>query len=162
MSYIDHYTADLNFFHYLEERGIASVGCILSKNFRDNSPYADALAGSLYGIDTTSPDAMLDSLAQMNARLPMVRSIRGPYDQKGMWLEESLTFAKMYQADCVIYNGTPGCRNTWGMLKPFARDIEKHGYPCHIMNDDAFDDRVESWEATRERLDEFFTIRGLL
>ncbi len=162
MSYIDHYTVDLNFFNYLEERGIASVGSILSRNFRDNSPYADALAGSTYGIDASSPEAMLDSVAQMNARLPMVRSIRGPYDQKGMWLEESLTFAKMYQADCVIYNGTPGCRNTWGMLKPFARDIEKHGIPCHIMNDDAFDDRVESWEVSRERLDEFFTIRGLL
>jgi benzoyl-CoA reductase/2-hydroxyglutaryl-CoA dehydratase subunit BcrC/BadD/HgdB len=162
MSYIDHYTADFNFFNYLEERGIASVGSILSKNFCENTPYADDLTGSTYGIDTSSPDAMLDTVAQMNARLPMTRSIRGPYDQKGMWLEESLTFAKMYQADCVIYNGTPGCRNTWGMLKPFARDIEKHGYPCHIMNDDAFDDRVESWEATRERLDEFFTIRGLL
>lgn len=26
----------------------------------------------------------------------------------------------------------------------------------------AFDERVESWEATVERLNEFFTIRGLL
>jgi hypothetical protein len=30
------------------------------------------------------------------------------------------------------------------------------------MNTDAFDERVESWEATVERLNEFFTIRGLL
>jgi len=79
-----------------------------------------------------------------------------------MWLEESLALAKMYNADCMLYNGTPGCRNTWGMVKPFARDVEKHGYPVHIMYDDAFDDRVESWEATKERLDEFFHIRGLL
>ena len=105
---------------------------------------------------------MLDSIAQMNARMPMVRSIRGPYDQHGMWLEETLACAKLYQADCVIYNGTPGCRNTWGMVKPFARDLEKLGYPVHIMNDDGFDDRVESWEATKDRLDEFFHIRGLL
>jgi hypothetical protein len=115
-----------------------------------------------YGIDTSTPDAMLDSIAQMNARLPMVRSIRGPYDKHGMWLEESLALAKMYNAECMAYNGTPGCRNTWGMVKPFARDVEKNGYPIHIMYDDAFDDRVESWEATRERLDEFFKIRGLL
>ncbi len=162
MSYIDHYTMDANFFNYMEERGIAHVGSILSRNFRDDNQYIEDMPGSAYGIDTSTPDAMLDSVAQMNARFPMVRSIRGPYDKKGMWLEESLTFAKMYQADCVIYNGTPGCRNTWGMVKPFARDVEKHGYPCHIMNDDAFDDRVESWEATRERLDEFFQIRGLL
>ena len=162
MSYIDHYTTDVNFFNYMEERGIAHVGSILSRNFRDDNQYVEDMPGSSYGVEMSSPDAMLDSIAQMNARLPMVRSIRGPYDKKGMWLEESLTFAKMYQADCVIYNGTPGCRNTWGMVKPFARDIENHGYPCLIMNDDAFDDRVESWETTRERLDEFFHIRGLL
>ena len=162
MCYIDHYTVDVNFYNYFEERGIAHVGSILTRNFRDNNKYVEDMPGSSYGIDTSTPDAMLDTIAQMNARLPMVRSIRGPYDKKGMWLEESLACAKMYDADCMIYNGTPGCRNTWGMVKPFARDMEKHGYPTHIMYDDAFDDRVESWEATRERLDEFFKIRGLL
>ena len=162
MCYIDHYTVNLNFYTYKEERGIAHTGSILSKNFRENSAYVQDMPGSGYGVDTSSPEAMLDTIAQMNARLPMVRSIRGPYDRTGMWLEESLACAKAYQADCVIYNGTPGCRNTWGMVKPFARDIEKQGYPVHIMNDDAFDDRVESWEATRDRLDEFFQVRGLL
>jgi benzoyl-CoA reductase/2-hydroxyglutaryl-CoA dehydratase subunit BcrC/BadD/HgdB len=162
MCYIDHYTVDVNFNHFLEERGIAHVGSILTRNFRDNNKYTEEMPGSAYGIDTSTPEAMLDTIAQMNARLPMVRSIRGPYDKQGMWLEETLVCSKMYQADCVIYNGTPGCRNTWGMVKPFARDVEKQGYPTHIMNDDAFDDRVESWEATRERLDEFFKIRGLL
>ena len=162
MSYIDHYTTDLNFFNYMEDRGIANVGSILSKNYREGGGYTDDMPGNTYEIDTSTPEAMLDTVAQMNARLPMVRSIRGPYDRKGMWLEESLACAKMYNADCVIYNGTPGCRNTWGMVKPFARDIEKYGLPCHIMYDDAFDDRVESWDATKERLDEFFQIRGLL
>lgn len=162
MCYIDHYTTDVNFFNYLDERGISCVGSILSRNYREGNKYVEDMPGSSYGVDISSPDAMLDSIAQMNARLPMVRSIRGPYDKQGMWLEETLICAKMYQADCVVYNGTPGCRNTWGMVKPFARDVEKHGYPTHIMNDDAFDDRVESWDSTRERLDEFFKIRGLL
>ena len=162
MCYIDHYTVDMNFYHYFEERGIAHTGSILTRNFRDGNKYVADLPGVSYSIDISSPDAMLDSIAQMNARLPMVRSIRGPYDKHGMWLEETLACAKLYQADCIIYNGTPGCRNTWGMLKPYARDLEKHGYPVHIVNDDAFDDRVESWEATRERLDEFFHVRGLM
>lgn len=160
--YIDHYTVDLNFWRYLEERGIAHIGSILSRNFRDNNSYCADLPGSCYSVDTSSREAMLESIAQMNARLPMVRSIRGPYDQPGMWLAETLALAKRYRADCIVYNGTPGCRNTWGMVKPFARELEKHGFPVHIMNDDAFDDRVESWEATRERLDEFFQVRGLL
>ena len=70
--------------------------------------------------------------------------------------------AELTRPDFTIYSGTPGCRNTWGMVKPFARDLEKHGYPTFIMYDDAFDDRVESWENTRARLEEFFTVRGLL
>jgi hypothetical protein len=48
------------------------------------------------------------------------------------------------------------------MVKPFARETEAHGYPTHIMYGDAFDDRVESWAATTERLDEFLNVRGLL
>nr|MDA8404523.1 2-hydroxyacyl-CoA dehydratase family protein [Desulfobacteraceae bacterium] len=162
MCYIDHYTVDMNFYHYFEERGIALTGSILTRNFRDGNHYVADMPDSAYHIGISSPEAMLDTIAQMNARMPMVRSIRGPYDRPGMWLEESLACAKAYQADCIIYNGTPGCRNTWGMVKPFARDLEKQGYPVHIMYDDGFDDRVESWAATRERLDEFFHIRGLL
>jgi hypothetical protein len=160
--YIDHYTLDMNFWNWLDEHSVAHMGGILSHNFRDNIDYATALEGSSYGIDTSSPKSMLESVAQMNARLPMVRSIRGPYDQPNMWLEETLALGESFSADCMIYNGTPGCRNTWSNVKLIARDLEKHGYPVHIMNDDAFDDRVESWEATRERLEEFFNVRGLL
>lgn len=162
MCYIDHYTVDTNFYSYLDERGISHTGSILTRNFRSGNKYTVDMPDIVYDIDTSSPEAMLDSIAQLNARLPMVRSIRGPYDQHGMWLEETLACAKFYQADCIIYNGTPGCRNTWGMVKPFARDLERHGYPVHIMYDDAFDDRVESWEATKDRLDEFFKVRRLL
>jgi hypothetical protein len=162
MCYIDHYTVDMNFWKYLDERGIATVGSILSRNFRDFNTYTQTLEGSGYSVDVSSPEAMIDTIAQMNARLPMVRSIRGPYDKRNMWLEETLAIAKLCRAQCIIYNGTPGCRNTWGMVKPFSRDLENQGYPVHIMNDDAFDDRVESWESTRERLDEFFHVRGLL
>jgi len=162
MCYIDHYTFDMNFYDYLGERGIAHTGSILARNFREGNKYVENLPDNSYRVDTSSPEAMFESLAQMNARMPMVRSIRGPYDQHGMWLEESLACANLYQADCIIYNGTPGCRNTWGMVKPYARDLEKYGFPVHIMYDDAFDDRVESWEASKERLDEFFHVRGLL
>ncbi len=161
MFYIDHYNLDLNFWNWFDQNGVAHMGGMLSHHFRDNIDYASAL-GSAYGIDVSSPDAMLNTVAQMNARLPMVRSIRGPYDRPNMWLDESLALARNFGAQCMIYNGTPGCRNTWANVKLIARDLEKHGYPVHIMNDDAFDDRVESWEATRERLEEFFSVRGLL
>jgi benzoyl-CoA reductase/2-hydroxyglutaryl-CoA dehydratase subunit BcrC/BadD/HgdB len=146
LCYIDHYSLDAKFFKWLDDQGITHMGNVLSRHFADNE-----------NIDT-----MIDSLAQMNAHAPMPRMVRGPYDGPNQWLDETLALSKMYNVDCLIYSGTPGCRNTWGMIKPFARDVEKKGYPIHIMYSDAFDDRMESWEATRERLDEFFKIRGLL
>lgn len=160
--YIDHYTLDMNFWNWLSENGVAHLGSILSHHFSDNIDYLKALKSSSYSIDTATPESMLNTFSQINARMPMVRSIRGPYDQPGMWLEETLVIAEHFGAECMIYNGTPGCRNTWANVKMMARDLEKHGYPTHIMFDDAFDDRMESWDATRTRLEEFFTIRGLL
>lgn len=162
MCYLDHYTLNFRFWNWLDDRGIAHMGSILSRNFRDFNVYTKDMPGAAYSINTDDMESMIDSIAQMNARSPMVRSIRGPYDQPNMWLEESLALARIFKADCMIYNGTPGCRNTWGVVKPFTKETEAHGYPTHIMNDDAFDDRVESWEATAERLDEFFKVRGLL
>lgn len=162
MCYIDHYTLNLNFFEWVNRKGITHLGGILSRNFRDNTLYANEFQQSTYGIDTSTFETMLGSLTELNATLPMVRSIRGPFDQPGMWLEETLSLARLYKAGCVIYNGTPGCRNTWGMVKPFARELEKAGFPVHIMYGDAFDDRVESWESTVNRLEEFFSVRGLL
>ena len=162
--YIDHYSQHLRLWKMLDELGIAAPGNILSKHWPSTATYAreaDRL-DSTYTIDTTNLDTMIDSLARLNSRMPMVKSIRGPYDARDMWLEDTLSLAKMYSADFIVYNGTPGCRNTWGMVKLFARDTEKAGYPTHIMYGDAFDDRVESWESTRERFEEFLNVRRLL
>jgi hypothetical protein len=91
----------------------------------------------------------------------MIKSIRGPYDSPHMWLQDTLALAKMHKADFSVYNGTPGCRNTWGMVKPFARDTEKNGFPTLILYSDAFDLRVESWETTASRIEEFLKVRRL-
>jgi hypothetical protein len=105
---------------------------------------------------------MIDSLGMINSRMPMIKSIRGPYDAPNMWLEDTLGLAKIYKADFIVYNGTPGCRNTWGMVKLLARDTEKAGFPTYIMYADAFDARVQSWEATEERFMEFLKVRRLV
>ncbi|MBN1497086.1 MAG: 2-hydroxyacyl-CoA dehydratase [Spirochaetes bacterium] len=162
--YIDHYTHNMDFFKYFDERGICYQGNMLSRSWSCDAPHVDAFGteAAAYEIDTTDLDSMLRSIAAQNSRMPMVKSIRGPYDAPDMWLQDTLSLAKLYSADCVIYNGTPGCRNTWGMVKLLARDTEKAGFPTFIMYGDAFDDRVESWEATKDRLDEFFRVRRLL
>jgi hypothetical protein len=48
------------------------------------------------------------------------------------------------------------------MVKLFVRDTERAGYPTHVMTGDGFDERVQSWEATRERFEEFLRVRRLL
>ena len=162
--YIDHYTQNLKLWHMLDSHGIAYQGNILSRSFASNAPHVKELGleEAAYGIDTSNLDTMIDSLAQINSRMPMIKSIRGPYDGPHMWLQDTLSLARMCSADFIVYNGTPGCRNTWGMVKLMARDTEKAGIPTYIMYADAFDDRVESWDVTKERFEEFLKVRRLL
>jgi len=162
--YIDHYSQNLRLWQFLEEYGITTCGNILSHIWSRRSPYV-RLTGNLqegYCLEKTDLDRMIDSLAEQNARMPMVKSIRGPYDHREMWLSETLALGHLYNIDLIVYNGTPGCRNTWGMVKLLARDTETAGFPTYIMYADAFDDRVESWETTRGRFEEFLSIRRLI
>ena len=162
--YIDHYAQNLKFWQMLEDLGMTYSGNILSRywtpHHRDIKDYN--LCEGVYRIDKSDLDTMIDSLADQNSRMPMIKSIRGPYDAPHMWLQETLALAKMYSADLIVYSGTPGCRNTWGMVKLLARDTEKAGLPTYIMYSDAFDERVESFENTRERFEEFLNVRRLL
>ncbi len=160
--YIDHYTVGFKLWEWLDKHGVAHLGSMLSRFCAKDAPYLGGQNEGAYGIDTSTVDSMINSVADLNAKMPMVRSIRGPYDAPHMWLEGLLAVTKILKADCVVYNGTPGCRNTWGMVKLLARDLEQHGLPTYIMYADGFDDRVQSWEVTAERLDEFFRIRKLL
>jgi len=160
--YVDHYTIGFKLWDWLDKHGVSHLGSMLSRFCAKDSPYLGGDNDGAYGIDTSTMDSMIYSIADLNAKMPMVRSIRGPYDAPHMWLDGVLSTAKILKANCVIYNGTPGCRNTWGMVKIFARDTEKHGLPTLIMYADAFDDRVQSWESTAERLDEFFRVRKLI
>ncbi len=160
--YIDNYALGTAMFQWFEKKGISHMGNILSRTFNQDAPYTTGVPGTTYNIDTTNLDTMIDSLADINARMPMTRTIRGPYDAPNMWLEDSLSLAKQYGADCCLYNGTPGCRNTWSNVKLLSRDLEAMGYPTHLAYGDSFDPRVETWESTETRLEEFYQIRGLL
>jgi hypothetical protein len=161
--YIDHYGQDLRLWQLLDRMEISYHGNILSKMWSQDAHYVKALdrQEDAYTIDTTDLDTLIDSIADLNSRMPMIKSIRGPYDAPHMWLQDTLALAKMHKADFIVYNGTPGCRNTWGMVKPFARDTEKNGFPTLILYSDAFDMRVESWETTASRIEEFLKVRRL-
>jgi len=162
--YIDHYVQNLKLWEMLDEHGVGYQGNILSRSWASNAPHVReyGMEEAAYTLNTSDLDSLIDNMAKVNSRMPMIKSIRGPYDAPNMWLQDTLSLAKMYSADCIIYNGTPGCRNTWGMVKLLARDTEKAGFPTFVMNADAFDERVQSWETTKDRFLEFLTVRRLI
>jgi hypothetical protein len=160
--YIDHYTQDARMWEFLESRDISHLGSLLFGFWQHGMPYTIGRESETYSIDDSSLDSMIDSLAMMNSRMPMVKQIRGPYDMPHMWRDDVLGCANLMKPDFIAYMGTIGCRNTWGMVKLLARDLEKAGYPTIILYGDGFDDRVQSWESITDRIDEFMHVRGLL
>ncbi len=160
-SYIDHYTTDLRFWRWLDVNDISHLGCILSSFWQEGAAYAVGRENATYRMSTDSMESMIDSLAAQMSRMPMVKSIRGPYDAPNMWLDDTLNMARLFKADFVSYFGTIGCRNTWGMVKNYARDLERHGIPTLILYSDSFDDRVQSWEAVTDKMSEFIHLRGI-
>lgn len=160
-SYIDHYTTDLRFWNFLEKRNISHLGCILSTFWQEGAAYIGDSREEAYCLKEGSLDDIIDSLAMQVSRMPMVKSIRGPYDAPNMWLDDTLMMTKLLKADFVAYFGTIGCRNTWGMVKSYARDLERAGIPTLILYSDSFDDRVQSWDAVIDKIDEFLHLRRI-
>lgn len=160
-SYIDHYTTDLRFWNFLDQNEISHLGCILSTFWEDGASYSEERRDAAFRLRKDSLDDMIDSLAMQVSRMPMVKSVRGPYDAPNMWFDDTLILTQVMKADFVAYFGSMGCRNTWGMVKPYARDLERRGIPTLIMYADAFDDRVMSWETVTDKMSEFIHLRGL-
>ena len=160
--YIDHYTTDARLWNYLDQRDISHMGSILFNFWQKENIYAAGKENEGYRLDVSSLDAIIDSLADQMSRMPMVKQIRGPYDAPGMWLDDTLSAVNIMKPDFVVYMGTMGCRNTWGMVKPFVRDLEKHGIPTIYLYADSFDDRVQSWETVADKIGEFLNIRKIL
>jgi hypothetical protein len=160
--YIDHYTTDARFWDWMDAQDISHLGSILFTFWHDNASYASGRKDEAYRIDASTMDTMIDSLASQMSRMPMIKQIRGPYDAPGMWLDDLLGTARLLKPDFVAYIGSMGCRNSWGMNKLLARDLEKHGIPTILLFADAFDDRVASWEAITDKMSEFVKLRRII
>ncbi len=160
--YIDHYTQGLKFWNFLNRHNITHLGSILDYFWNEGCPYDKGFAEETYRMDLSSEDAIIDGLADQLARMPMVKQIVGPYHEKTQWLEDTLHVGRLYQADCTVYIGTMGCRNTWSMVQPFAADLEAAGMPTYVLFADAFDDRVTSWDNCEKRMMEFLTVRNII
>ncbi|MBN2283033.1 MAG: 2-hydroxyacyl-CoA dehydratase [Deltaproteobacteria bacterium] len=159
--YIDHYTTDMRFWSWLNDHDITHLGSMLFTFWQEDACYARGREEEGYRIETGTLDDMIGSLAGQMSRMPMVKQIRGPYDAPHMWLDDTICAARLFKADFVAYIGTMGCRNTWGMVKLLARDLERLGIPALVLYADAFDDRIQSWEAITDRIEEFIHLRRI-
>ncbi|MCU0577709.1 MAG: 2-hydroxyacyl-CoA dehydratase family protein [Desulfobacterota bacterium] len=161
--YVDHYSAQLRPWAWFDSKNISHLGCMMNGFWPVHAPYAEGeLMDGTYRMDPSNEDTMIDSLADQMSRMPMVKQIRGPYDDPHQWLSDTMASIKTYKPDFCMYTGTIGCRNTWGAIKILARDTENLGIPTLILFGDAFDHRITSWESMRDRIDEFITVRGIL
>jgi len=159
--YIDHYTTNMRFWDWMDRHDIAHLGSLLFTFWQEGAVYAQGREEETYRLRSNSLDDMIDSLADQMSRMPMVKQIRGPYDAPCMWLDDTISAAKLLKTDFVAYIGTMGCRNTWGMVKLLERDLEKMGIPTLVVYADAFDDRIASWEAVTDKMNEFISLRRI-
>jgi hypothetical protein len=160
--YIDHYTTDARLWEFFDDHEISHLGSLLFTFWQNGIAYARGREQEGYGVSDMDLDAMIDTLADQNSRMPMVKQIRGPYDAPHMWLDDTIGISRIVRPDFIIYMGTMGCRNTWSNVKLIQRDIERYGIPTLVLYSDSFDDRVASWEAVRERLSEFIHLRRIV
>ena len=162
--YIDHYCDKTKYWRAVSEMGISHVGSMLTDFFQPGAPISRGGKESQnYEVmDGTDMDSIIRTLTLQTSRLPMIKQIRGPYDAPHMWLEDTISAVNVFKADFMVFMGTMGCRNTWGMVKPYAREMEAMGVPTFISYSDSFDDRVETAETMVDKLKEFLTVRGIL
>ena len=160
--YLDHYNPNLAYWKWMDDNDVTNVGNVLDLFWNQGTPYSQGKQDQTYQLVLKDLDSMIDSLADQASRMPMAKQIRGSYDAPQMWLDDICSLAQIFSPDCLIYAGSAGCRNTWGMVKLAAIDLEKMGYPTLILHSDGFEPRVESWDLTANRIEEFLKVRGLV
>jgi hypothetical protein len=162
MCYIDHYTTDGRFWKWIDSQDISLMPTLIFTFFNKGVNYAQGRDDQTYEIDTSTMDSMIDSLADINSHMPMVKQLRGPYDAEGQWREDLFYMSKIMQPDLAVYLGSMGCRNSYGVNKLIERDAERSGLPTLLLFADAFDDRVASWDFCMDKMSEFMHVRGIL
>lgn len=109
-----------------------------------------------YEWDTSSLDSMIDSLADEVFNFPMTCQMRGPHDYKNDWLDDAIMRIKDFDADCGVFCGHMACKNCWGAVRPLKRRIkEETGMPIHILEADAWDERITPFPGSRKSLKSF-------
>jgi len=158
---LEHYSIDAQCYEWLMKNDISLIPCIVLTTWHPGAQYTVGLEEVEYKIDTSNMETMIRSLAEINSRQAMTKQLRGPYDGPAQWLHEIKHIAKLMKAEGLVYISSVGCRNTWGIIKMIQRSMESEGLPTLVLFGDVFDERVTSWKAITESMNEFMKIRRI-
>jgi hypothetical protein len=160
MCFIDHYTINAQFYDWAMSNDITICINMVTTLWWEGVNYSRGMVDECYSTDTTSRESMIRTLAGLNSRLAMNKSLRGPWDGRGQWLSDCIAITKIVNPHFIIYAGTLGCRNSWSVNKLIQREMEKLGYPFMITFADVFDERPNSWENVKRQMEEFMAVRN--
>lgn len=99
-------------------------------------------------IDTSSPDAILYSLARKYTRvMPMSRQLIGSAER---YIDELISVVNEFKADCVIFPCNTGCKHMWGMAGLVREALREADIPMLEFHFDVFDPRTLNIEDMKE------------
>jgi hypothetical protein len=107
---------------------------------------------SLSFVDTSTPDTMLEGLAQIIMAGPMARHTRGPIEN---YVDDVYNAVKMFDMDMVWFSDHIGCKNanmTLGVLREKCREW---GVPLFVYENDIMDPRMVDIEGIKNQVDDF-------
>ena len=135
---------DLPFFDWLEEEHGATY-------LESGLTYLPPFMGL---VDTTNVDTMIEGLAWRMFNWPMVRQGMSFSD---LWVNDIVSVAKEYKADCLILGAHTACKHFWPLNKLLSDQVrDEVGIPSLRFEFDIFDARFTSPAELRRLTSEFF------
>ncbi|RJP32773.1 MAG: 2-hydroxyacyl-CoA dehydratase [Actinobacteria bacterium] len=141
-AYLFYYYDFMEFFNWLEQRGIAIVGDMPSTWFTKR-------------IDTSSKESMIRDLASNSFDYFMTRQIGG----KSILLDwcDDITWAcRELSANALIYCGHHSCKQTWSVYAQMRNEFMKRTkIPTLLLQGDMWIKRMTPMSSLHQQIDEF-------
>lgn len=109
-------------------------------------------------IDTSTRESLIRGIAIDNLHLGMLRQSHGPVE---FIIEDIENLIDEYSPDCLIFCGNIHCKHKKSVPKIIKDTCRTSGVPTLNMSLDLFDPRVNSEEAIKKQIKDFFINNGL-
>jgi hypothetical protein len=103
-------------------------------------------------IDTTSPETMLEGLAEQWCNAAMSRHTRGPAEN---WMGDVANLTQMYHPDFILNLNHMGCRSSLGLTGAMKEWANENNMPVCIVDYSMYDSRVVSRQGIRDQINNF-------